>query len=132
MPRKKKVAAQVETPSVAVAPQPAGRFDIAGPEVRDGFVHLARVDLLEFELRQSRLLQLQNQRKLMRYEFEEIRRQQDRALAVTESQYRAAEADYVEYKNALGIAYNVDFGAVAYDDSTGQLKIDGAPLLAPE
>jgi len=121
----------VGVPSVA-AQVDAANFVIVGPEIREGFVHLSRMDLLEFELRQSRVLAWQHKRKLMRYEIDEIRRQQDRALLDAEARLAFETREYLSYKKKLGETYDVDFDQATYDDSTGRLLIEGAPLLAPD
>lgn len=105
--------------------------DIKGPTAVDGEAYLSSEDLLRLELHQSKMECARLTHEVMRYRIIESRRLEDARLANAAIDAARLQADYVEFKKRLGAAYAVDISKITYDDQTGRIFVDGAPLMMP-
>jgi hypothetical protein len=130
--RKKKVAAKAKQASKGngSSDPSADRFQLTGPEVREGEKYFSSADLSVYELAQYKLRTAMQASRLKQHEADEYQRKANQKLAQMQIQKKQLDVDaaqkkqaLIELQDAITEKYGVDLSQVTYDDETGRITV---------
>lgn len=128
---KPRARAKTKTPPPAVE----GPYEVVGPRIDDGVLHLSPLDLSRFDLLQHKVANALQGAKLKELELAEVRRKSIAKITGLELEHQELERLAVDerkelqkFRAGLEGAYKVDFSTVTYDDVTGRIFAAGEPV----
>lgn len=125
-----KKTAKKSNGAAATEAAPPSEHGISGPIFKDGVKHFSPVDLMRFELAQSRVSEAQKDIRLAQADSDQLRANFERVSKIMQDKHASALVALRQYEKVLismrkeiEEVYKIDMNKITYNDSSGEIMI---------